>query len=556
MNQPDPHHHPVPAAQDPGAPTAPPQAVQGVPPQQGIEPGAPVAASPGLVPNASLSPATDGPAPAAPGTAAGAVPPDHLSATQPVSATQPTAAEQHTVQPVAPAPTGEPAPERAAARLLPETPLIADAAPAPGSPHGEGPGESLAAVTRMVLSAMGQGASDVHIHAGVLPLARVNGALSHIPGQVAIGEADLVDAVRLMTASTPGKFEEFLRDGEADFSWTLSGVARFRLNVFRERGSTALALRVIPRHVPSLDQINMPAGIQQLADAERGLVLVTGATGAGKSTTLAAIIDHINHTYQRHILTIEDPIEMLHSSDRSLISQREVGTDTPDFHTALRRALRQDPDVILVGEIRDEETMHVALRAAETGHLVLSTLHTMSAAETITRILDLFPPEQERQARAMLAGALAGIVSQRLVRTVDGARVPAVEVLIHTGRVARCIEDPSMTGRLHDVMQEGGYYGMQTFDQALLALLVDERIDVDEAIRHANTPQNFRLMMEAAGLGPDGKLTEQAAAARERESRLARGEDATTAPATPPPLPGAPPAGPAPGSAPDMPLAG
>ena len=262
----------------------------------------------------------------------------------------------------------------------------------------------------------------------------------------------------------------FRAESEVDFSYSIPGVARFRVNAFRQRGSVSLVCRAIPFQIKTAEELMLPPVITELADEERGLILMTGTTGSGKSTTLAAMIDHINSNYAKHIVTIEDPIEFLHHDKLSIINQREVGEDTASFARALRRVLRQDPDVILVGEMRDEETVRTALSAAETGHLVLSTIHTVDASESVNRIIDFFPQTEQRQARAMLAGTLKAVVSQRLVPTADGlGRVASCEILRMTGRVRDMIVNPDETGRLHEVIAEGGYYGMQTFDQALLA---------------------------------------------------------------------------------------
>ncbi len=294
--------------------------------------------------------------------------------------------------------------------------------------------------------------------------------------------------------------------------------------------------------------------IRQLAEEERGIILLTGTTGSGKSTTLAAMIDHMNRTMHKHIVTIEDPIEFLHPDRNCIVNQREVGQDTASFKRALRRVLRQDPDVILVGEMRDEETVQTALSAAETGHLVLSTLHTVDASESINRIIDFFEPHQQSQARAMIAGTLKGIVSQRLVRTADGkGRVATAEILVMTGRVHDMILDPKLTGQLPEVIAEGGYYGMQTFDQHLLQHLEAGRITMDEAVHVATSPHDFKLMVAAAGRpkgqGP-GPGSRRQAGAREPASRRAsppssrpRHSPRQPAPAVPSPAPSAAPPG-------------
>jgi twitching motility protein PilT len=297
-----------------------------------------------------------------------------------------------------------------------------------------------------------------------------------------------------------GKLAEFEADNEVDFAYAIDGLARFRVNAFRQRGSVSIVARAIPYSIRSVADLGLPPVISELAEEERGIILVTGTTGSGKSTTLAAMIDQINATESKHVVTIEDPIEFLHPDKKSIINQREVGQDTESFKRALRRVLRQDPDVILIGEMRDEETVHTALSAAETGHLVLSTLHTLDAPETINRIIDFFPPHQHQQARAMIAGTLKGIVSQRLVPTPDGTgRVATVEVLRMTGRVRDMIMDPEQTGRLREVISEGEYYGMQTFDQALLAHYQAGRVTMEDAIRVATSPHDFKLLVASEG---------------------------------------------------------
>ena len=302
----------------------------------------------------------------------------------------------------------------------------------------------------------------------------------------------------MLTASE--RLAEFARDGEIDFSYTVRGLARFRVNAFRQRGSISIACRVVPFDIRGAAELGLPPAVTNLANEVRGIILVTGTTGSGKSTTLAAMIDHINRTYARNIVTIEDPIEYLHRDQRSVVHQREIGFDTTSFAQALRRVLRQDPDVILIGEMRDEETVGTALSAAETGHLVLSTLHTIDAVETVNRIIDFFPPHHHQQVRAMLAGSLRGVISQRLVPTVDGeGRAPACEVLTMTGRVRDLIANPEETAKLSEVIAEGSYYGMQTFDQALLHLYQEGKISMDEALKAATHPHDFKLLVAAEG---------------------------------------------------------
>jgi twitching motility protein PilT len=339
--------------------------------------------------------------------------------------------------------------------------------------------------------------SDLHLKVAAKPLMRVNGELGPIEELEPLSQEDTERVLREML-DDPAKLAEFADEHEVDFAYSVKGLARFRCNAFRQRGSISLAIRAIPYGIKTVDELVLPEVITDLAQEHRGIILVTGTTGSGKSTTLAAMIDHINTTESRHIVTIEDPIEFLHKDKRSVINQREVGMDTASFRRALRRVLRQDPDVILIGEMRDEETVQTALSAAETGHLVLSTVHTVDAAETVNRIIDFFPPHQHQQARAMIAGTLKGIISQRLVPSVDG-RIAACEILRMTGRVRDMIMDPTQTGRLLEVVSEGGYYGMQTFDQHLFQHVKAGRVDVEDALRSSTSPHDFKLMLAADG---------------------------------------------------------
>jgi twitching motility protein PilT len=310
------------------------------------------------------------------------------------------------------------------------------------------------------------------------------------------------------------KLHEFTEEHEVDFSFEIEGVARYRINAFRQRGVISLACRAIPHKISTIDELSLPSVVKDLADEERGIVLLTGTTGSGKSTTLAAMIDHMNETTSKHVVTIEDPIEFVHSDKKSVINQREVGLDTASFKRALRRVLRQDPDVILIGEMRDEETVQTALSAAETGHLVLSTIHTVDAPESINRMLDFFPPHQHGQARSMIAGTIKGVISQRLVPGADGGRVAVCEILRMTGRVRDMITDPSQTGKLMEVIASGSYYGMQTFDQALFGHVKAGRVTFEDAMKVASNPSDFKLLMQADGRR--GTTMEDVAAAEER----------------------------------------
>ena len=347
---------------------------------------------------------------------------------------------------------------------------------------------------QVLREAVDRGASDVHIKVGSPPHIRLDGELVTVAGD----PIQPADTERVAFAIMPkARAEEFLTSNEADFAYSLNGVGRFRANVFRQRGSVALVLRHILPGIPPMEELGLPPVVRRLADEKRGLVLVTGPTGSGKTTTLAAMIDHINETQARHIVTIEDPIEVLHSDKLSIVNQREVGSDTTDFLGALKRALRQDPDVILIGEMRDPETVWAALSAAETGHLVFSTLHTMGATETINRIIDFFPPYQQQQVRMSIAGALKGIVSQRLVQRSDReGRIPAMEILVATGRVFDKISDASQTHDIEEIIADGAFYGMQTFDQSLLTLFAQGTVSRRDALATASNPHDLRLKME------------------------------------------------------------
>ncbi len=337
--------------------------------------------------------------------------------------------------------------------------------------------------------------SDLHVKVGTPPKLRQSGALLPLDREPL--SHDEMEAIGTAIVP-PERVERFEAAGEVDFAYSLPGVGRFRVNVFRQRGSVSAVFRTLRFGGPGFDEMGLPEVIRQLADEQRGLVLVTGPTGSGKTTTLAAMIEHLNHTRQSHIVTIEDPIEVLFRDDVASINQREVGTDTESFLSALRAALRQDPDVILIGEMRDTETVRTSLQAAETGHLVLSTLHTVDATETVNRVVDFFPPEQQGQVRLTLAGALKGIICQRLVPARDGGMVPCHEILVNTGRVAERISDADKTAEIHDVIAEGGYYGMCTFDQSLLQLVKDEKVTVEAALSASSNPHDFTLQLQQA----------------------------------------------------------
>src|SRR3954470_10876621 len=350
--------------------------------------------------------------------------------------------------------------------------------------------------TEYLRHAVETGASDLHLKVGNVPFIRVDGSLQ----PTEFPEMEPEDATSVANELMPEhRQKEFAATNEADFGYTLPGVGRFRINVFRQRGQVGLAIRRVRSEVPSFEELLLPPVMSRLPGSLRGLILVTGPTGTGKTTTIASMIGHINRTRRAHIVTIEDPIEVVHQDELSIIQQREIGPDTSSYRDALRAVVRQDPDVIFVGEIRDPESALSAIQAAETGHLVISTLHTIDATETINRVLDLFPPQQQREVRTSFAGALRGIVSQRLVVRADGkGRVPAIEVLVATGRVYDRIVDPGATIEIRDVIAEGGFYGMQTFDQALVKLVQEGLVAEDDARRASTNPHDFVLALSGA----------------------------------------------------------
>ncbi|MHB0979750.1 MAG: type IV pilus twitching motility protein PilT [Thermoleophilia bacterium] len=341
------------------------------------------------------------------------------------------------------------------------------------------------------------GASDLHVKAGSPPVLRVDGELKPLDVP-ALSPEDTKDyAASLMSDKQIRRFSE---TNELDFAHSAPRIGRFRVNVYRQRGSISVAMRQVATNIPSFEELLLPPVVQKLALEPRGLLLVTGTTGSGKTTTLAAMIDHINGNLRRHIVTIEDPIEILHRDNRSIINQREVGLDTESYSSALKYVLRQDPDDILIGEMRDLETVRTALTAAQTGHFVMSTLHTIDATETVNRIIDFFPPYQQKQVRIMLAGSLRGIISQRLLPRTDGVgRVPAVEVMVMTGRIRDFILDPDHTHNIELAIKEGEYYGMQTFDQSLLSLYEQGLVTLRDAVGAATSQHDFKLLVQSRG---------------------------------------------------------
>jgi len=341
--------------------------------------------------------------------------------------------------------------------------------------------------------AVERGASDLHLKVGNHPVLRIDGKLNPLVELKRLMQEDTI-AMGFSMMNSYQK-EKFKNEHEIDMSYSVPGLGRFRCNVFRQRSAVGIVMRIIPTQVKSIADLNLPLVIEKIADERRGLVLVTGTTGSGKSTTLAAMIDHVNSYRVDHILTIEDPIEYLHRDKKSIVNQREIGADTNSFSTALRSSLREDPDVILVGEMRDLETIETALLAAETGHMVLSTLHTLDAPETINRIISMFPPHHQKQIRIQLASVLQAIVSQRLVPRADGkGRVPAVEILVSTSYIQDCIVEPDKTKFIKEAIADGvSQYGMQTFDQSLHFLFEKGLVTYDEALKWASNPDEFKL---------------------------------------------------------------
>jgi twitching motility protein PilT len=342
-----------------------------------------------------------------------------------------------------------------------------------------------------------RGGSDLHLKVASPAMGRIDGELTPLEDRL-LAESELEGILDLVTERTPAKREAFYAAGELDTAYLAEGLGRFRVNGFRQRGTIAFAFRFIPKEIPSFHHLGLPKGVGRLAEENRGLVLVTGATGSGKSTTLAAMINAINRSRRQHIVTIEDPIEFVHDDWGCIVNQREVGLDTESFRQALRRVLRQDPDVILIGELRDEETAQTALQAAESGHLVFSTMHTLDAAETVSRLIEFFPAQKQLMVRQVLAGVLCGVISQRLIPRKDGGRVAAVEVAVNTARIAELIREPEKTDGIREALEEGGFHDMQSFSQHLVQLVLDDVVELETAAAAATNRHDFELAVQQA----------------------------------------------------------
>jgi twitching motility protein PilT len=358
--------------------------------------------------------------------------------------------------------------------------------------------------------AVSLGASDVHLKIGQPPIVRCDGVLGAMDGWPALDEHALTAVLDAVGSAAPTRLAQFLSSGDLDVAYQSDDLPRFRVNAFRQRGATSFAFRVIPKTVPSFADLDLPRGVERLAENHRGLVLVTGATGSGKSTTLAAMIGHVNQTRRQHIVTIEDPIEILHDDLGCIVNQREVGLDTESFHQALRRALRQDPDVILIGELRDAETAQTALQAAESGHFVLSTMHTIDAAETVGRMVEFFPPAKQALIRSIMAGVLVGVISQRLLPKIGGGRIAAVEVMVSNSRIADLMRE-AKAEEIPEAIAEGSFFQMQTFSDALLELVLSGRVEREVAANAASNRHDFEVALDHA-------LKARAAAERAEEA--------------------------------------
>jgi len=365
-------------------------------------------------------------------------------------------------------------------------------------------------VNDLLKIAVDNGASVLHLKVGTFPMMRVRGTLLPVTEEKRLDHEDVVAmSAAIMSTQQRQKFKE---TQEVDLAYSVAGLGRFRCNIFQQRGTVGLVLRVIPMQIRTVDELGLPHVLKKIAEEERGLVLVTGTTGSGKSTTLAALIDFINKSRAAHIMTVEDPIEFLHRDAKSMVNQREVAVDTRSFAQALRSALRQDPDVILVGEMRDFETIETGLLAAETGHLVFSTLHTLDATETINRIIAVFPPHQQKQIRLQLASVLKAVISQRLLPRTDGqGRAPAVEVMISTPFIRDCIVDKEKTHLIHGAIAAGtSQYGMQTFDQSIFGLYSQGLVAYEEALRWASNVDEFKLKVQGIQTTTDASREQMA----------------------------------------------
>jgi twitching motility protein PilT len=350
-------------------------------------------------------------------------------------------------------------------------------------------------IKKILEEMINQGASDLHLKAGLPPVVRVDGKLRHLSLDRP-SPKDLEDIASQIL--TPSQKERFTKTREVDFAFGVSGLARFRANFYVQRGSIAMVFRHVPVDIKNVDELNLPPVLKELALKQRGLIFVTGTVGSGKSTTLTAMVSEINNTTNKNVITVEDPIEFLHHDERSIINQREIGSDTSSFHEALRHILRQDPDVILIGEIRDALTMEIALMAADTGHLVLTTLHTVDATQTINRVISFFPPHQHQEIRYLLGATLQAVVAQRLIPLKEGkGRVPAVEVMVVTSSIREYIIDPDKTPLISQAIREGvSSHGMQSFDQSLMKLLTDGKISMEEALKSSSNPHEFSLRLK------------------------------------------------------------
>ena len=367
----------------------------------------------------------------------------------------------------------------------------------------------------LLRSAVERGASDIHLKLGQPPVIRLDGDLEQMEGVPSLSEMDLDEILDAVTMISPRRRDTFDDTGDLDIAFSNPTLPRFRVNGFRQRGAISFAFRVIPSEIPNFTRLGLPAGVTRLSEERRGLVLVTGATGSGKTTTLASMIDHINRTRRQHIVTIEDPIEILHPDRGCIVNQREVGLDTASFDQALRRVLRQDPDVILIGELRDTETAHTALQAAESGHLVFSTMHTIDAAETIGRMIEFFPAAKQPQIRSILAGTLRGVISQRLLPRSAGGRVPSIEVMVTNARIQDLIRE-DRPDEITDAIAAGEYFQMQTFSQSLIELVISGEVDRDVAANAATNRHDFIVDLERAEKNAAHDRREAEAATRAR----------------------------------------